>query len=728
MASDRDIVRPLGAVGHAFFGRFNTLRAIQRQAIPPILKGRNALVTSATASGKTEAVFAPLVARLKADPNGSEGRIRILAVAPTRALVNDLFARLEGPLAKVGWTCGRQTSDHRDKARRPHVLITTPESFDSMLVRDSVWKDGGLVDHILAGVQAVFLDEAHLFDSSPRGDQVVWLLARLRRVREFARAKGWVKESGVQVCGASATVSHPEDLARKLLGESAEVVAVPGSREIEILSAQTGGWVPLDPVADPVAIHPHLLHVRGADDLDAIGHWVWQALGGGHDNGCRKVLVFVPSRALCDKLTLVLGKLLRERREIFVGAHHGSLERNRREYAEREFSRARDAVLVATTTLEVGIDIGDVDAVTLVGAPSNTASLLQRIGRSGRRTGWVRVIPVVRSGVESRALASMLDNACHGALDPVPRTRLWSVFVQQAISYVAQAGRRGRRREDLLALAEEVWPESEGAGTAAKILETLIETGALIEQFGRLHLGEEWANRCERAGGDVHHNFSAGDRGIPVVDGGTGEVIAYVQQGVNGSGTVALAGQRWKVVSQEGEIVLRTVAGGCQDETFRYASRSAPMGKAFAEHVRRGLGLKTTDAPVVSLPGGCYWFHFGGSAYETVLKGLFHGLAGLPALKGLAVRGRVEEARLRALAQDESRLRSVLSRFADDLVPSLSLGRYHSYLPEDVRRRVALQLFDVPGFAEWLAGRRVLDIDNATEIKKRIVEGLGIGD
>ena len=99
--------------------------------------------------------------------------------------------------------------------------------------------------------------------------------------------------------------------------------------------------------------------------------------------------------------------------------------------AEQEFSRSRDAVLVATTTLEVGIDIGDVDVVAVVGAPPDTSSLLQRIGRSGRRSGHVRVVPIVRGPIEGRALCSMLDAACRGSLDPAPQARLWSVFVSR---------------------------------------------------------------------------------------------------------------------------------------------------------------------------------------------------------------------------------------------------------------------------------------------------------
>jgi ATP-dependent Lhr-like helicase len=190
MSTDREMIGRLRSAGRAFFGRFDSLREVQRQTIGPVYLGESVLVSSATASGKTEAVFAPLIARICARLPSVGEDVLVLAVAPTRALVNDLHARLNGPLMEIGWTCGRQTSDHQDKARRPHVLITTPESFDSMLVRDARWEHGNLAGHLLSKIEAVFIDEAHLFESSPRGDQLVWLLGRLRRLREHAHRDG----------------------------------------------------------------------------------------------------------------------------------------------------------------------------------------------------------------------------------------------------------------------------------------------------------------------------------------------------------------------------------------------------------------------------------------------------------------------------------------------------------------------------------------------------------
>ena len=188
------------------------MRDVQRYAIPPIQSGNDVLVTSATASGKTEAILAPLLSRTQGRVSANGGRIRMLLIAPTRALVNDLAGRLEDPLSRLGLTCGRQTSDCRDKDKHPFLLITTPESFDSMLVRDGRRQDGRPTDHLLAGVAAVYIDEAHLFDGTARGDQLCWLLGRLRRLRQL-HVNPPSAPIELQTCAGSATVSSPEDLA-----------------------------------------------------------------------------------------------------------------------------------------------------------------------------------------------------------------------------------------------------------------------------------------------------------------------------------------------------------------------------------------------------------------------------------------------------------------------------------------------------------------------------------
>ena len=731
MASDQDLVNALGTVGRAFFGRFQALREVQRRSIPPIRCGNNVLVTSATASGKTEAILAPLLARTRTRAR-TITRIRVLLIAPTRALVNDLAARVETPLDRLGLTWGRQTGDHRDKSRQPFLLITTPESFDSMLVRDGQSGAGMTVDHLLAGVLAVFVDEAHLFDGSARGDQLCWLLGRLRRLRQL-NIDQEETPGALQICAGSATIGDPVRLAHDLLGAEAITLRVPGTRKIEVFGPwDIPAWHSLDDVVSswspgatagadlsPEETTPLGKKRRsiGAAELrdrlevvssglpEGLEQRLWQAMSS-DDNRVRKALVFVPSRRQCDTLSTYLASTLTRRRALKVLAHHGSLSRARREEAERTFATARAAVLVATTTLEVGVDIGDVDLVALVGAPPSTRSLLQRIGRGGRETDCTRILALPQTLIDQAALTSMLLSARDGTLEPAGYARRWSVFVQQAASFVAQSGRRGRQRSDLLALVQDVWPDET---TATQIIDGLVENEQLMERLGRLALGEPWADLFDSGGTGMHANFGSSGNAIPVVDAGTGETIAHVAQPASDQ-VLALGGQRWQAKNVAGEILLTPKGVGRATDGFSYGARRGPTRLEYAVHAQRGLGFGEFDAPLINLPAGPVWLHFGGSAYQTLLCALMPSLHPATWLVGLATHGCPDETVLGALAGQEDALRQAVERHYEELEPVLAPGRYQHDLPEACRREVVADLLDLPRFRQWLETRHVWEV------------------
>ena len=712
MTKDRDVVREIGAVGEAFFGGFWKLREVQRRGIPPILEGKNVLVVSATASGKTEAIVAPLVARTRSRERPGARRIRMLLIAPTRALVNDLASRIESPLDRLDITCGRQTGDHGDKSRSPFVLVTTPESLDSMLVRDVRLERGRIVDHLLAGVSAVFVDEAHLLDGTTRGDQLCWLLGRLDRLRGYGRGK-------LHVCAGSATVTAPEGLAGRLLGAEAVVVRVPGTRDIEVFGTSgASSWFRLEPFLGITDVRAKLALSPSVDFNEIAERRIWHALSKDAD-AIRKVLVFVPTRKLADILSAHLSDALRKRRELRVVAHHGSLSTEFREHAERTFATSRDAVMVATTTLEVGIDIGDVDLVVLVGAPPGTRSLLQRIGRGGRRIGVTRVLALPRTLVEQAALASMLVSARDGTLEEEAHGRRWSVFVQQVASFVAQSKPRGRRRSDLDALVRAVWGD-ESVGTSEAIIDALLEDGYLVENRQRLTLGEPWADTFDGLSSGMHANFTSGG-GIPVVNGSTGEIVARVSRMPAEEKGLALGGQRWDVQDAgHNELLLMPRDTGAVAGGFEYATRSGPTSVEYAVHVRRGCGLKEIDAPVLELSDRVIWLHFGGSAYQMMLCALVPGLRPVGTLSGLAVAGRPSDGGLRAFASQGSALNDTIDSRFEDLERGLSVGPYQGYLPDGCRRGVVADLLDVPTFTQWLQTRRIWTLTSSDPLWNQI--------
>ena len=716
MSSDRDLVKSLGRVGAAFFQSFPELRESQRQAIPPILGGKNVLLACPTASGKTEAIFAPLIASIL-HRGSSVDRLRLIAVAPTRALVNDLYQRLTALLQPLGLSCARQTSDHHAGHHLPFVLITTPESLDSLLSRRSRFAhDGSFAGHELDSVEAVFIDEAHLFDSSARGDQLCWLMARLRRLK-----LGNDGHDKIQVCGASATVTSPLELARRLLGGDCEVVAVAGAREI-LLFDSTGGksWHQLT-VNESASSLVHRIHlVEGTGAKEATAAVIWKAMSADQTRNVRKVLVFVPNRGLCDELSTVLKQYLRPLRQVAVFAHHGSLDKKVREASEQGFSQNRDAVLVATTTLEVGVDIGDVDAVALIGPPPNTNGLLQRVGRGGRREGITRVVAIARSQVEQLATASMLAAARDGVCDPTTYGRRWSVCVQQISSFVRQAPTKGRRVSDIQALAEDVWDSGAGA-KAVSIVQNLVSQGQLSMVHGdRVTLGEDWQRLWDGMG--MHGNIEGGSVGVPVVDASTGEVLAQLPIGSKVPSHISLGGSNWSTVLQGGEVVLTGLKGVKETTSIRYASRRAPMSRHFARHIQLGLGCSELDLFRYDSGGRIYTFHFGGLVFEKCLCQLFPELRAFPHLSGVAVEGDITSVIGRVKLVDKQ-CREAVKKVTCDASKMFSLGPFHKQLPSLLQEEVLQSLLPIEDFFNWASSRKLLSVDEV-EVLRPMLESL----
>ncbi len=397
--SDAEMFARLDVAGQSLLGGFSSLTEAQRVAIPEILARRPVLLVSRTASGKTEAVLAPLLALLARER--WTGAPCILYVAPTRALVNDLWERISAK-TRGFVEVGRRTGEYRAPGGST-LLLTTPESLDSMLVRG--WNGG---DHVLANVRAVVLDELHLVAESARGTQLQVLLGRL---------DGRTKVPVLRI-GLSATVPLPSALAARFLGSDAVVCSAPGSRNVEVDGLPLGSLPPRGGDVDPLSSH----FLRFAADMHDV-HLAERLLGVRQEMAGQmmKAIVFVPSRARCDALAGVLGRVLHDRARIEVFAHHASLDKAHRERTEEQFKRRDlEAVVVATSTLEVGIDIGDISVVVLDGPPGSVGSLLQRVGRGNRRTDKVYVLATAHNRVQAATLASMLRSAIDGDLDPVP--------------------------------------------------------------------------------------------------------------------------------------------------------------------------------------------------------------------------------------------------------------------------------------------------------------------
>ena len=441
---------------------WKSLRPLQLEAVDPLLSGSDAVLLAPTAGGKTEAASFPLLSRMTAENwTGTS----VLYICPLKALLNNLLPRLQTYATWTGRTAALWHGDVSQPkrkailAQRPDILLTTPESLESMLVSVNV-------DHhaFFGGLRTVVVDEVHAFAGDDRG----WhLLAVLERLQHLVGRP-------VQRIGLSATVGNPAELLTWLQGSAVgsrpAVVVAPHLRE----QAETpSGAAPAPPPGDV--------------QLDYVGSLENAATVIAALHRGEKRLVFCESRASVEKL----GESLRAK-GVTTFLSHASLSMDERRRAEEAFADARDCVIVSTSTLELGIDVGDLDRVIQIDAPRSVASFLQRIGRTGRRPGSVRnclFLAVDEGGLLSAA--ALLLQWSRGWVEPVvPPPEPRHIAAQQILALCLQEHRVGDR------LWQEWWGGLGPFGPAAEpIVRHLVREGYLDQDGGMLFIGPEAERR-----------------------------------------------------------------------------------------------------------------------------------------------------------------------------------------------------------------------------------------
>ena len=379
---------------------WRALRPLQELATGPLIAGEHALVLAPTAGGKTEAAFFPLLSRMLTE--GWQG-LSLLYVCPIKALLNNLEARLSRYAALVGRRVELWHGDVGEGARRrvradpPDVLLTTPESIEVLL-------DSRRVDHkaFFAQTRAVVIDELHAFAGDDRG----WhLLAVLERVTKLAGRE-------LQRIGLSATIGNPQRLLDWLASHCA------GNRRV-IVAPAVGG------------------ELKPEVDLDFVGNLSNAALVISRLHRGEKRLVFCDSRAHVEELAAHLRSA-----GVNTFVSHASLSVDERRRAEQAFATGTDCVIVATSTLELGIDVGDLDRVIQVDAPPTVASFLQRVGRTGRRPGTTRSCLFLATNDAALTVSAALLRAwSKGYVEPVePPPAPLHILAQQMLAMVLQLG------------------------------------------------------------------------------------------------------------------------------------------------------------------------------------------------------------------------------------------------------------------------------------------------
>ena len=373
-----------------------SLRSVQEESIGPILDGANLIVLAPTAGGKTEAAFLPLLSHTLSEKWTG---LSVLYVSPIKALLNNQQERLERYYSLVGRRAALWHGDvgagekNRLRDEQPDCLLTTPESLEAILISAR-----SRPDEFFRHVRAVVIDEVHAFAGSDRGWHLLALFQRIGRLATH----------DLQRIGLSATVGNPHEMLKWLSAGS--------SRPQQLIDP---------PITNRVA-DVQIDHVGSLANAAR----VIEALHRGE-----KRLVFCDSRARVEEL----GGLLHAA-GVRAFITHSSLSVDERRQAETAFASGRDCVIVATSALELGIDVGDLDRVIQIDAPSTVSSFLQRMGRTGRRSGAVRNCLFLATRDEallrSAALVKLWES---GFVEPVePPSRPFHLLAQQLLAVILQ--------------------------------------------------------------------------------------------------------------------------------------------------------------------------------------------------------------------------------------------------------------------------------------------------
>ncbi len=521
-----------------FRGRFGSPTDVQVRSWPAIASGTHVLIAAPTGSGKTLAAFLSCIDALfkQALRRELEDRTQVLYVSPLKALSNDVQRNLQQPLVEIGKaaleaglllpeirvtvrTGDTSAWDRLQMIRRPpHILITTPESLYLLLTADRSRK-------ILREVRTVVVDEIHAVASNKRGSHLALSLERLE------------EEAGGRLTriGLSATQRPIGTIARFLVGQRSQegvdcrVIDVGHRRRMDLAVE-----VPNDEL--------------GAVATNAVWRDIYDRLAE-LVRTHRSTLVFVNTRRLAERVAHHLGERLQDLGEQAVAVHHGSLSRKIRLAAEERLKLGQTRVVVATASLELGIDVGTVDLVCQVGSPRAITTCLQRVGRAGH---WVGAVPKGRlfAGTRDELIecAALVRAIRAGTLDriEVPTAPL-DILAQQLVATVST---QEWREDDLFRLCRRAYPYRDLAPRDFDAVVRMLSEG-IATRRGRGHAPLHRDRIHKRLRARRGARLAAITSGGAIADTATYAVVAEPEGTVVGS-----VDEDFAVESLAGDIIL----------------------------------------------------------------------------------------------------------------------------------------------------------------------------
>jgi len=678
------------------------LRPVQQQTIDAVLDGDNCVVLAPTAGGKTEAAFFPLLSQMDTEDWRA---VSVLYLSPIRALLNNQQERI-GHLAGL---LGRRafkwhgdvsaTAKNRFIADPADILLTTPESLEAMLMSPRV-----PAQELFAGLRAVIIDEVHAFADDDRGAHLSALMER------FGRFCG----KDLQRVGLSATVGNPEEILRWVKG-----------------SSKRPGRV-VDPKGDQVAPQIALDYV--ANDENAVQ--MIQALHPG-----RKRLVFVESRRLSEKLGELLAK-----QGVLAFVIHGSLSFPERRQAERAFHEGRDCVIVATSALELGIDVGDLDHVLQVDCPRSVASFLQRMGRTGRRAAQVPNCTFLSTKEEALLqVAGLLQLHREGFVEDVRPSRIAShILAHQLMALSVQ--HTGVPVSDW-------WAWLQGASAFANlteadrraVLEHMLQTDILSQEAGKLWLGEQGEHQYGRANFMRLYAVFDAPRLVSVrwhkqeIGQVDAKFLANIDSDPDSAGMFILAGRAWQIELVEWERGICIVKPAPEGRAARWFSGGQLLSYEHCQAMRRVLisdelddwwsqrarrvlttmraehgFLREERSPLIDKHDEITWWNFAGGAANVLLARMLESKLG-----GKVIVRNLNLSLKDSAAQSIAAVREYLHQLAEQGRPNRDDGQTHAAAA--LKGRISKFQPCLPEETLWaLIEDSVLDLEGAREVIQHV--------
>ena len=537
---------------------FSGLRPVQALTTDAILDGDNCVVLAPTAGGKTEAAFFPLLSAMDTQQWGAPS---VLYLSPIKALLNNQQARLDRLAALLSrrvfkWHGDVTPSEKRAFLKDPtDILMTTPESLEVMLISEKVPSR-----LLFKNLRAVVIDEVHAFAGDDRGAHLVALLERLQR------------HCGVDVqrIGLSATVGNPDDILTWLQGTSARPKRL------------------VDPPKPPPSAQVRLDHVGNLHNAARV---VLQLQPRG------KTLVFVDSRRRVEQMAEALQGQIGAASStttapLRVFPMHASLSTDERHQAELAFAEGSDCIIVATSTMELGIDVGDLDSVFQIDAPPSVASFLQRMGRTGRRQGTTSNCTFLcTEDFELMLCAAFLRLWRAGWVEPVnPDSASHHVLAQQLLALTLQ--------EHGVAAAD-WWAWLSGAACfstvteeeRASLLERMIEQDIVVLVDGRILLGAQGEKLYGRKNFAALYAVFDAPRSLTIMWGPDeiGSMDALFVQGLDSGACFVLGGRSWKLVDVDWKRSRCDVIPAPQGAHVSWQGGSRIVRRRHAEAIREVL-------------------------------------------------------------------------------------------------------------------------------------------